>query len=441
METVVAARSRRRTFTNRAKAAMIRAVKRKELQGVSQRQACHSLGIDPSNYCKWVKKRDKLQKGNPKAKTLCRGPESVLDEIEEPLLCYIFELREQGMEVKVPMVSIRAQQLLQKFKDKPTREAKLASVRRWMAHHSIVYQMGTHVSQRDPADTANEATDWMALVRRKVVGPNRHKDFIINMDQTPVPFTFNTNKTLERRGAKTVNIRKGTGDTKRVTCALTVTASGRMLAPHLIFKGVSNGRIVKKEIPNYPAYLGIYCSCQAAAWMDEDQMLFWVEKILKPYILTAPDGVEPMLFLDAYRAHMMSSVVDAIQDLGVKVLHIPGGVTSLCQPVDIGVNKPFKNRCREQWEAWMVADDALHGTTKPPERIDIAHWVAEAWGNLPTQFIINSWLHAPYAYFLPTVPTRPPNYEEPTELTVPTVETLDDSDDDSLVSSVLPYIC
>jgi hypothetical protein len=35
---------------------------------------------------------------------------------------------------------------------------------------------------------------------------------------------------------------------------------------------------------------------------------------------------------------MMAGVVTRIQILGVEVVHIPGGCTSLCQPVDIGVN-------------------------------------------------------------------------------------------------------
>ena len=44
---------------------------------------------------------------------------------------------------------------------------------------------------------------------------------------------------------------------------------------------------------------------------------------------------------------MMAGVVTRIKNLGVKVVHIPGGCTSLCQPVDIGVNsKLFKNRLR-----------------------------------------------------------------------------------------------
>ena len=32
-----------------------------------------------------------------------------------------------------------------------------------------------------------------------------------------------------------------------------------------------------------------------------------------------------------------------VQELGVKVKHVPGGCTSLCQPVDVGFHKPFKD--------------------------------------------------------------------------------------------------
>ena len=42
-------------------------------------------------------------------------------------------------------------------------------------------------------------------------------------------------------GKKTVHIRKSTNDMKRATLALTVTASGKMIQPMLIFKGTVNG--------------------------------------------------------------------------------------------------------------------------------------------------------------------------------------------------------
>ena len=52
----------------------------------------------------------------------------------------------------------------------------------------------------------------------------------------------------------------------------------------------------------------------------------WVDMVLKPYVDKALEDVVPILFLDSYRCHMMNSVVDAIQDLGVQVKHIPGGL-------------------------------------------------------------------------------------------------------------------
>ena len=51
----------------------------------------------------------------------------------------------------------------------------------------------------------------------------------------------------------------------------------------------------------------------------------WVNMVLKPYVDTAPENMVLLLFLDLYCCHMMNSVVNAIQDLGVEVEHILGG--------------------------------------------------------------------------------------------------------------------
>ena len=135
---------------------------------------------------------------------------------------------------------------------------------------------------------------------------------------------------------------------------------------------------------------------------DERVMILWVNKILKPYVETAPDGIVPLLFLDSYRCHMMGSVVQRIQDLGVEVEHIPGGCTSLCQPVNVGVNKPFKMRLRHLWEEWMIADGLRTGTTKPPTRADIAKWCSKSSKELSDGIIRNAWRHGAYTFFPPT---------------------------------------
>jgi hypothetical protein len=71
-------------------------------------------------------------------------------------------------------------------------------------------------------------------------------------------------------------------------------------------------------------------------WMNAS-CNFWVRLVLKPYVEEAPPGVQPLILLDSYCCHLMASVVNVINDLGVQIETIPGGCTGLCQPIDIGI--------------------------------------------------------------------------------------------------------
>ena len=95
----------------------------------------------------------------------------------------------------------------------------------------------------------------------------------------------------------------------------------------------------------------------------------------------------------------MASVVNAVQGLGVEVEHIPGGCTYLCQPVDVGVNKPYKTHLRERWESWMFAEGIIHGTTSLPTRKHITEWAIHANNTLTESVIKNSWRHGEYSWF------------------------------------------
>ncbi len=121
-------------------------------------------------------------------------------------------------------------------------------------------------------------------------------------------------------------------------------ANGTLLPLVLEFKGQPNGRILKKEFFSGVYQEGHFYHCQPAAWMDEMVMIAWVETALKPYVATAPDHVVPIVILDMYQCHMMALVDQMINKLGIMVKHISDGCTSLCQPVDVGFNKPIKDR-------------------------------------------------------------------------------------------------
>ncbi len=77
-------------------------------------------------------------------------------------------------------------------------------------------------------------------------------------------------------------------------------------------------------------------------------MLEWVKHVLKPYVVMAPVGIIPILFLDLFSIHLLGSVSDAIQKLGVEIEFIPGVCTGLIQLVNVGINKPFKSNMMAQ---------------------------------------------------------------------------------------------
>ena len=53
--------------------------------------------------------------------------------------------------------------------------------------------------------------------------------------------------------------------------------------------------------------------------MSEPMMLLWIEKVIKPYVATAPTGIVPLLFLDSYQVYKMASPQST---LGVEVIII-----------------------------------------------------------------------------------------------------------------------
>ena len=142
------------------------------------------------------------------------------------------------------------------------------------------------------------------------VDPHHDQRFILNMDQTPVYFSMNANRTLEVVGVKTVHVRTSTHDTKRATVAVTITAAGLVLPSMVIFKGKSDECIARKEFRDYPTIH--HYRCQDSAWMDEEVMIAWVNTVLKPYVANAPEDVTPLLILDSYHCHMMALAVTRI---------------------------------------------------------------------------------------------------------------------------------
>ena len=109
--------------------------------------------------------------------------------------------------------------------------------------------------------------------------------------------------------------------------------------------------IATRELCDHPQEMKYVM--QPKAWFDEATMLDWVDYVLKPYVATAPVGIIPILFLDSFNVHLLGSIAGAIQGLGVELEIIPPGCTGLMQPIDVGINKPFKANMRKIYTDWL----------------------------------------------------------------------------------------
>ena len=176
---------KRRRFTIYDRLALLRNVRRRVATGESIRCACKALNIVPKQYREWSKSSEALTAHkNPNAKSTCVGVESVLKPIEEDLLRFIFELREQGIAVSISLVAIQAARLMPEFKERPAR-ARYQCVGRWIRKHGLVHRMGTHECQRAPSETSGMAREYVEFHRPRLSQSNRHQAFQVE-DEEPV---------------------------------------------------------------------------------------------------------------------------------------------------------------------------------------------------------------------------------------------------------------
>jgi len=133
--------------------------------------------------------------------------------------------------------------------------------------------------------------------------------------------------------------------------------------------------------------------------MDETMMNIWIDLALIPWRNTRDLEVVPLLVLDTYRIHMMSSIVNRIQAHGIEVQHIPAGCTYLCQPMDVGINHSIKKDMTEQWEESMINVGGVEdGVAKLPARRQVAVWIIGAYKSITEQTARNEWKKMGYQW-------------------------------------------
>ena len=96
-----------------------------------------------------------------------------------------------------------------------------------------------------------------------------------------------------------------------------------------------------------------------------------------------------------FRAHLLGKVKDTLKENKTYQAVIPGCCTSVLQPLDVCLNKPFKVNMRQRWNQWMVNAEkqiTKAGNIWRPGLKTVCQWVIDAWNNIPTDMVVKSFL-------------------------------------------------
>lgn len=374
--------SKRHSYTVRFKLNVIR-----HAEENNNAKTARKYSISEKLVRDWKKSKELLQASRPTSRSR-RHKNPQWPKLETQLKSWIIIQREQGIAVSVELIKLKAREIAAEFTEfKSNFKASSSWANAFMKRHGLSLRAKTSTGQKLPDNWEEKLNSFLNFVHLKIT--DVEKSQLGNMDEVPVTFDMPSNYTVHPKGSNAVRI-KTTGNEKTgFTVVLCVMADGSKLKPMIIFKRKT---LPKKEI--FPA--DVIIQANEKGWVDEPMMKIWISEVWakRPGSFFKPKS---MLILDSARAHITDSVKEVLSK-NSKLAVIPGGLTSKVQPLDLCVNRSFKNMLRKEWNAWMTSFESQiltkGGKIKRPSYSTIALWVSKSWKALKTHVILNGFRKA-----------------------------------------------
>lgn len=178
----------------------------------------------------------------------------------------------------------------------------------------------------------------------------------MNFDQTNSKLVPVSDWTMEKEGSNQVAI-VGKEDKREITLLLTITASGYLLPPQVIYQGKTPGCHAKVTFPESWAI-----THSDSHWSTEATMLQFIDSVLVPYVTKTRHELElavdhySLAIFDVFKAHRCDSVLRKLNDNNIHQVFVPAGCTSELQPLDVSVNQEFKAIMKNSFSRWYAEE-------------------------------------------------------------------------------------
>jgi len=98
---------------------------------------------------------------------------------------------------------------------------------------------------------------------------------------------------------------------------------------------------------------GVVVWFQESEWMNADLMKCYVDYLNHMRRSYNQYRFPAMMIYDFFRGYLEESVKEKFNEYNIDLAVIPDGLTSICQLLDVAINKPFKDNLRKKWHIWM----------------------------------------------------------------------------------------
>lgn len=346
-------------------------------------EAGRRFGVSEKLVRDWRKQKSDLQE-MPTKKCANRGLSCKWPELEIEIETWILEQRQSGLIVTRNAIRIHARRVA-RSKGIDNFRGTVGWLDRFMQRKNLSLRCSTKLAQKLPADLDDKVTNFFSYIIKARKQNQYDLINIGNMDETPVWFDMPTSRTVDASGKKTIQVKTTGHEKSRFTVVLSCLANGEKLKPMIIFK--------RKTIPKLTFPPGVVIHAQDSGWMDAAGIILWAKKVWG----TRPGGLlrkRSLLVWDSFRAHLGDEVKRHLKtEHNTDMAVIPGGLTSIVQPLDVCLNKPFKDRMREKWAMWMIDGEKSFtpaGNVRAAPLDLITTWVLDSWNDLSDQIIQRS---------------------------------------------------
>ena len=125
-------------------------------------------------------------------------------------------------------------------------------------------------------------------------------------------------------------------------------------------------------------------------WANQETVLSWMNEVVVPF--KVENGIVDFgMVMDRFTGHTGDAFATAVTDNGGELFLIPGGCTSILQPLDCTIMFAFKSRVRQQWKLWKIHNTDHLGRCPQIQRTEFVDIVSRAWDGISPEAVRKSW--------------------------------------------------